>query len=176
MKFGFVFTHVYDKKKILLNLALLYLRNHNCESQKTFNPLCKPLRKQSLWREKWVNALLLQWSSSFHNGLKFILEKYSCFFYFLNSWSNFSLHMASEGKGMNWKSVTETVLNLLIHTLESRINILQWIFDLSTFVLRKFFDLRKNFTVPKILVHKMFDLRKISRNPFFDLRKKNQAF
>ena len=43
-------------------------------------------------------------------------------------------------------------------------------------VRRKFFDLRKNFTVPKILVHKMFDLRKISRTPFFDLRKKNQAF
>ena len=38
------------------------------------------------------------------------------------------------------------------------------------------FDLRKNFTVPKILVHKMFDLRKISRTPFFDLRKKNQVF
>ena len=98
------------------------------------------------------------------------------FFYFLNSWSNFSLHMASEGKGMNWKSVTETVLNLLIHTLESRINILQWIFDLSTFVLRKFFDLRKNFTVPKILVHKFFDLRKISRTTFFDLRKKICGF
>ena len=46
----------------------------------------------------------------------------------------------------------------------------------STFDLRKFFDLRKNFTVPKILVYKMFDLRKISRTPFFDLRKKNQAF
>ena len=41
---------------------------------------------------------------------------------------------------------------------------------------KKFFDLRKNFIVPKILVHKMFDLRKISRNPFFDLWKKNQAF
>ena len=116
MKFGFIFTHLYDKKKILLNLALLYLRNHNCESQKTFNPFCKPLRKQSLWREKWVNALLLQWSSSFHIGLKFILEKYSCLLCFLNSWSNFSLQMASEGKGMNWKSVTETVLNLLICT------------------------------------------------------------
>ena len=37
------------------------------------------------------------------------------------------------------------------------------------FDLRKFFDLRKNFTVPKILVHKMFDLSKISRTPFFDL-------
>ena len=44
------------------------------------------------------------------------------------------------------------------------------------FDLRKFFNLRKSFTVPKILVHKMFDLRKISRAPFFDLRKKNQAF
>jgi len=44
------------------------------------------------------------------------------------------------------------------------------------FDLRKFFDLRKNFTVPKILVHKLFDLRKISRTPFFDLREKNQAF
>ena len=52
----------------------------------------------------------------------------------------------------------------------------QWIFDLSMFYLRKFFDLRKNFPVPKILLHKMFDLRKISRTPFFDLRKKNQAF
>ena len=50
------------------------------------------------------------------------------------------------------------------------------IFDLSMFDLRKFFDLRKNFTVPKILVHKIFDLRKISRTPLFDLRKKNQAF
>ena len=39
--------------------------------------------------------------------------------------------------------------------------VLQCIFDLSTFDLRKFFDLKKNFTVPKILVHKMFDLRKI---------------
>ena len=57
-----------------------------------------------------------------------------------------------------------------------KVNSVQWIFDLSTFDLRKFFDLRKNFTVPKILVHKMFDLRKISRTPFFDLRKKNQAF
>ena len=56
------------------------------------------------------------------------------------------------------------------------LSVVQWIFDLSTFDLRKFFDLRKNFTVPKILVHKMFDLRKISRTPFFDLRKKNQAF
>ena len=45
-------------------------------------------------------------------------------------------------------------------------------FDLSMFDLRKFFDLWKNFTVPKILVHKIFDLRKISRTPFFDLRKK----
>ena len=47
---------------------------------------------------------------------------------------------------------------------------LQWIFYLSTF------DLRKNYTVPKILVHQMFDLRKISKTPFFNLRKKNQAF
>ena len=54
--------------------------------------------------------------------------------------------------------------------------IVQWISDSSTFDLRKFFDLRKNFTVPKILAHKMFDLRKISRTPFFDLREKNQAF
>ena len=54
--------------------------------------------------------------------------------------------------------------------------LVQWIFDLSTFDLGKFFDLRKNFTVPKILVHKMFDLRKVSRAPFFDLRKKNWAF
>ena len=54
--------------------------------------------------------------------------------------------------------------------------VVQCIFDLSTFYIRKFFDLRKNFTVPKILVHKMFDLRKVSRTPFFDLRKKNQAF
>ena len=44
------------------------------------------------------------------------------------------------------------------------------------FDLRKFFDLRKNFTVPEILVHKMFDLRKISRTPFFDLRKKIKHF
>ena len=38
---------------------------------------------------------------------------------------------------------------------------------------RKFFDLRKTFTVPKILVHKMFDIdiRKISRTPFLDLMK-----
>ena len=49
--------------------------------------------------------------------------------------------------------------------------VVQWIFDL-----RKFFDLRKNFTVPKILVHKLFDLRKISKTPFLDLRKKNWAF
>ena len=51
--------------------------------------------------------------------------------------------------------------------------VLQCIFDLSTFDLRKFFVLRKNFTVPKILVYK---IRKISRTPFFDLRKKNRAF
>ena len=38
------------------------------------------------------------------------------------------------------------------------------------------FDLRKNFSVPKIFVHKMFDLRKVSRTPFFDLRKKNYRF
>ena len=44
------------------------------------------------------------------------------------------------------------------------------------FDLRKFFDLRKNFTVPKILVHKMFDISKISRTPFFDLRKENHGF
>ena len=46
----------------------------------------------------------------------------------------------------------------------------QWIFNLSTFNLRKFF------TVPKILVHKKFDLRKITRNPFLNVRRKNQAF
>ena len=44
------------------------------------------------------------------------------------------------------------------------------------FDLRKFFNLRKNFTIPQILIHKILDLRKISRTPFFDLRKKNQAF
>ena len=42
------------------------------------------------------------------------------------------------------------------------------------FDLRKFFDLSKNFTVPKILV--MFDLSKIFRPPFFDLRKENSKF
>ena len=49
----------------------------------------------------------------------------------------------------------------------------QWIFDSNRFDLRKFYDLRKNSTVPKILVHKMFDLRKISRTPFFDLEEKS---
>ena len=65
-----------------------------------------------------------------------------------------------------FKAQLLTLINLVV----------QCIFDLSMFYIRKFFDLRKNFTVPKILVHKMFDLRKISRTPFFDLRKKNQAF
>ena len=62
------------------------------------------------------------------------------------------------------------------YVLAIEIFVVQLIFDLSTFDLRKFFDLRKNFTVPKILVHKMFDLRKISRTPFFYLSKKKQAY
>ena len=44
------------------------------------------------------------------------------------------------------------------------------------FDLRKVFDLRKNFTIAKILVHKMFDLSKISRTPFFKLRKEICGF
>ena len=97
------FTHWDDKKKRLSNFAFLYLQNHNCEFQKTFSPLCKPFRKQSLWREKWVNALLLQWSSSFHIGLKFILEKYSYFLYFLNSWSNSFITNGLRGKRYDLK-------------------------------------------------------------------------
>ena len=75
----------------------------------------------------------------------------------------------------NGKSKILAILVFIIYWNLS-MYVVQWIFDLSMFDLRKFFDLRKNFTVPKILVHKMFDLRKISRTPFFDLRKETCGF
>ena len=77
-----------------------------------------------------------------------------------------------------WKrlSLRTNYLDHTLHTVTNVFRVVQWIFDLSMFDLRKFFDLRKNFTVPKILVHKMFDLSKISKTPFFDLRKKICGF